>query len=255
MKELVSNAFLGEEYDELKIVSAIDQFCEQKIQPYIDNCYQGLAVYMNAYQQKMQMKRETIANKGIWRKKKMYILNAWNVEGVQYEHPKLKIHGIEAVRSDKPHIVREYLKKSFDIIMNKDENELIKLVNDFHDKFITLPFDEVAFPRGVNGLSEYFMSNKSVLDGSIEDGYKDRTPIHVKGALTFNKMLKNLNIKTIPPISEGDKIKFAYLKLPNPTHETVIAVPDILPDELNYIDKYVDREMQFKRHFLNHYSL
>jgi len=118
MKELVSNAFLGEEHDELKIVNAIDLFCEQKIQPYIDGRYQELAEYMNAYQQKMQMKRETIANKGIWKAKKMYILNAWNVEGVQYSEPKLKMQGIEAVRSSTPVVCRDNIVKALSIIMN-----------------------------------------------------------------------------------------------------------------------------------------
>ncbi len=236
--------------DELKIVTALDKFCEHKVQPYIDKCYQELAEYMNAYQQKMQMKRETIANKGIWRKKKMYILNAWNVEGVQYEKPKIKIQGIEAVRSDKPHVVRQGLRTCFEIIMNKNEKDLQNFVREFHDEFISLPFNEIAFPRGVNGMTGYKITSKSALFGTTNDGYKSGTPVHVKGALTFNKMLKQLNIKTIPPISDGDKIKFAYLKMPNPTKETVIAVPDELPEELKYIDKYVDRELQFKKTFL-----
>lgn len=236
--------------DELSVVNAIDMFCEQKIQPYIDKCYQELADYMSAYQQKMQMKRETIANKGIWRKKKMYILNAWNVEGVQYDKPKLKMHGIEAVRSDKPYVVRQKLKSCYDIIMNGNEKQLIDFVDKFHDEFIELPFEDIAFPRGVNGIDEYFTVNKTLLNDKGEDSYKSKTPIHVKGALTFNKMLKKHDIKTIVPISDGDKIKFAYLKMPNPSHESVIAFPDVLPDELKYMDKYVDREMQFNKTFL-----
>ncbi len=250
MNSLVTSAFGDSRNDELKIVEVIDKFCEQKVQPYIDKCYQELADYMNAYQQKMQMKRETIANKGIWRKKKMYILNAWNVEGVQYEKPKIKIQGIEAVRSDKPHVVRQGLKTCFEIIMNKTEKDLQNFVREFHDEFVTLPFNEIAFPRGVNGMTGYKTTSKSILFGTMNDGYKSGTPIHVKGALTFNKMLKQLDIKTIPPISDGDKIKFAYLKMPNPTKETVIAVPDELPEELKYIDKYVDRELQFQKTFL-----
>ena len=229
-----------ENKDELKIVDAIDKFCEHIIQPNLDKWYQELADMMNAYQQKMQMKRETIANKGIWRGKKMYILNAWNVEGVQYEKPKLKLQGIEAVRSSTPHACRESIKKALEIIMNKDISMLRDYISDFRDKFDHLPFEDVAFPRGMNGITKYYDNN---------DVYKKATPIHVRGALIFNHMIKKKGITTIPPISDGDKIKFAYLKMPNPVFENVISCPDELPIEFG-LDKYIDRDMQFEKSFL-----
>ena len=226
--------------DELEAVKLIDQFCETKIQYYINACYDELAGKMSAYQQKMQMKRETIANKGIWRGKKMYILNAWNVEGVQYDKPKLKIQGIEAVRSSTPHACRENIKTALSIIMNGTEEDLKKFVGDFRNTFMELPFEDVAFPRGVKYLAKY--SGKREL-------YTKGTPIHVKGALLFNMMLKQKGIKTIPPIQDGDKIKFAYLKEPNPIGDTVIATPDELPKEFK-LDKYIDRETQFNKSFV-----
>jgi len=230
--------------DDHVIIGAIDAFCEQKIQPYMDKCYQELADIMNAYQQKMKMKRETIANKGIWRGKKMYILNAWNVEGVQYDKPKLKLSGIEAVRSSTPHACRENIKKAFGIIMNGDQNELIQFIEEFKAKFMTLPFEDVAFPRGVKGLDA---DPKGYADAATI--YVKGTPIHVKGALLFNHLLKEKNINHIPPIQNGDKIRFAYLKFPNPINDTVIATPDEMPDELG-LDKYIDRELQFNKSFL-----
>lgn len=233
-------AFVPEGADELKAVEAIDKFCEQKIQPYIDKCYQELAEYMNAYQQKMQMKRETIANKGIWRGKKMYILNAWNVEGVQYNEPKLKLQGIEAVRSSTPHACRENIKKALGIIMNGTQAELQEFVRKFKQEFDTLPFEDVAFPRGVKGLYKYKDSS------SI---YKKGTPIHVKGALIFNDQIVRKKICDIPPIQDGDKIRFSYLKLPNPIHDTVIATIDTLPKELG-LDQYIDRDLQFNKSFM-----
>jgi DNA polymerase elongation subunit (family B) len=234
------DAMVPDSADELKIVEAIDQFCEKSIQPYLDKCYQELADMMNAYQQKMQMKRETIANKGIWKAKKMYILNAWNVEGVQYSEPKLKIQGIEAVRSSTPHACREKLKEAFKIIMNKDESTLQKFIADFREEFVRLPFEDVAFPRGVKNLADY-RSKSSI--------YKSGTPIHVKGSLIFNNLLKEHNIKNIPPIMDGDKIKFAYLKVPNPLGETVIATADYLPEQFG-LDELIDREKQFEKSFL-----
>jgi DNA polymerase elongation subunit (family B) len=226
--------------DDLEAVKTIDEFCEKKIQPYMARCYQELAIMMNAYQQKMEMKRETIANKGIWKAKKMYILNAWNVEGVQYEKPKLKIQGIEAVRSSTPHACRENIKKALSIIMNEDEQSLQEFIAQFREDFSLLPFEQVAFPRGIKGMGKYKDS------GSI---YKLGTPIQVKGALIFNHLLKQHNIKNIPPIMDGDKIKFAYLKNPNPIGETVIATADYLPNQFK-IDDHVDRDKQFEKSFL-----
>ena len=237
MEELVKHLNID---DDRFIVGAIDAFCEHKVQPYMDKCYQELADMMNAYQQKMFMKRETIANKGIWRGKKMYILNAWNVEGVQYDKPKLKMSGIEAVRSSTPHACRENIKKAFEIVMNGTQSDLVKFVEEFRIKFMSLPFEDVAFPRSVKGLGEY--SNSATI-------YKKGTPIHVKGALIFNNMLKIKNITRIPPIQNGDKIRFAYLMTPNPVNDTVIATPDELPDEFD-LDKYIDRETQFDKSFL-----
>jgi len=228
---------------EEQIVSILDQFIEAKIQPYLDECYQELADIMNAYQQKMQMKRETIANKGIWKAKKMYILNCWNVEGVQYDKPKLKIQGIEAVRSSTPHACREKLKDAFEIIMNKGESDLCKFIDSFKQEFMTFPFEQVAFPRGVKNMKDYTSKGS--------DLYTKGTPIHVKAALLYNHAIatnKSMAGK-YQPIQDGDKIKFAYLKQPNPFHDSVIGSPDTLPEEFE-LDKYIDRETQFDKTFM-----
>jgi DNA polymerase elongation subunit (family B) len=171
----------------------------------------------------------------------MYILNAWNVEGVQYDKPKLKIQGIEAVRSSTPHACRENIKTALDIIMNKERDDLKKFVNSFHTDFLELPFEDVAFPRGVKNMDKYKDSSRI---------YKSATPIHVKGALLFNNLIKQHKLKHIMPITDGDKIRFAYLKMPNPIHDTVIAVPEELPKEFN-LDKYIDRQLQFEKSFLD----
>ena len=172
----------------------------------------------------------------------MYILNAWNVEGVQYSEPKLKLQGIEAVRSSTPKACRENIKKALTIIMNGNQDELQKFIEGFRNEFLTLPFEDVAFPRGVKGMWKYNKDKSQIYDKG--------TPIHVKGALIFNHLLKENKIKHIMPISDGDKIRFAYLKVPNPVKESVIAIPDEIPQELKYIDKYIDRETQFQKSFL-----
>ena len=224
-----------------EIVRALDEFVEAKIQPYIDKCYEELADMMNAREQKMKMKRETIANKGIWKAKKMYILNAWNVEGVQYDKPQLKMQGIEAVRSSTPGICRVAIKKGLEIIMNKEESDLHKFVLDFKNEYYSLPFEQIASPSGIKGIEKYRSSSSIFIDG---------TPMHVKAALMFNNLIKKNGLKNIQPIKNGDKIKVVYLKTPNPIHNNAIAAPDVLPAEFG-LEKYIDREKQFAKTFLD----
>ena len=225
-----------------KIIEFMDKVCEGKIQNVIDKCYDEMAEYVNAFEQKMVMKREGLAEVGIWTGKKHYILNVHNSEGVQYDEPKLKIMGIEAIKSSTPEPCRNALKEAFKIMMNGTEDDVINYIEDFKIKFKTLPAEEVSFPRSVKGLAKYHDS------ASI---YQKSTPIHVKGSLIYNKILQNKRLtRKYPKIQEGEKIKFAYLKEPNPTGDTVIAMLNALPDEFE-LKPYIDYEKQFSKSFLD----
>lgn len=225
---------------DIDIVKFIDEACKKKIEPYIDRVYEELATNMHAYAQKMQMKRENIANKGIWKAKKMYILNVWNSEGVQYDKPKLKMMGIEAVRSSTPPSCRDAIKRSLEIIMNEDEATLHSYVADFRVNFNTLPFEEIAFTSSVKDMDKYFIA------GQFQSG----CPIHVRGAVVYNKIIKDLKLQNkYEAISSGEKIKYAYLKKPNPSKEHVISCPSTLPKEFG-IGPFIDRELQFDKAYI-----
>ena len=241
LERLVTGVFGDNQQDTQKIVKFLDDVCEKKIQPFIDKTFAELGDYMQVMKQKMVMKREAIANKGIWTGKKHYILNVFNNEGVQYNEPKLKMQGIEAVRSSTPAACRKNIKKALEVIMNEDEKATVKFINDFKNEFMTLPFEEIAFPRSVRDLKKYQDAS------SI---YRKSTPIHVKGSLIYNALLREHKIDTkYPIIRDGDKIKFAYLRTPNPARDTVISSPGDLPKVLN-IHPYVDYETQFDKSFL-----
>ena len=228
--------------DRDKIVEALHQFCKTRIQKMINTSYADLSDFMHAYQQKMFMKRETIAEKGIWKAKKMYILNALDIEDVRFNEPQLKVQGIEAVRSSTPKSCRNSIKQALKIIMNQSEEDVHKYINTFKDEFMRMPFEDIAFPRGMRGIDKYKDKNTIFTKG---------TPIQVKGALLFNHLLKSKGLdKKYQMINDGDKIKFAYLRVPNPIGEHVISVLDELPAEFA-LDKYVDRETQFQKAFLD----
>jgi DNA polymerase elongation subunit (family B) len=224
-----------------KVIEFMDRVCEDKIQPYIDKSYKELADYVHAFSQKMQMKREGLSDKGIWTAKKRYILNVYNNEGVQYAEPDLKVMGLEMIKSSTPSIVREKMKEVVKLMVSGTEQDVQDYLAKFKSDFSKLPAEEISFPRGVNGLEEYYHSVSLYTKG---------TPIHVKGALLYNHYLKQHDLtKKYPLIQSGEKIKFTYLKMPNPFKDTVISYPGRLPPEFG-LDKYIDYDVQYEKTFL-----
>jgi len=226
--------------DKTKIVKALDQFCTEKFEPYIEKCYNELGSYMNVYENKMVMKREVIADKGIWTAKKRYILNVHNSEGVQYPEPKLKIMGIEAVKTSTPLPCRDKLKEAFKVIMGGDQQEMKQFIIDFRREFELLPPEQIAFPRSVNGVKKY--SDRTSI-------YKKGTPMHVKGALMYNHLLKIKKIgHKFQPIYEGDKGKYIHLRK-NLWNANCITFISKLPKEFD-MHGYIDYETQFTKSFM-----
>tara|TARA_R110001592_G_scaffold52601_6_gene161021 strand:- start:1593 stop:4106 length:2514 start_codon:yes stop_codon:yes gene_type:complete len=224
-----------------KVVSFLDTIAREKVEPFIDKSYQNLASYVSAYDQKMQMKREVIADKGIWTAKKRYILNAWDVEGVRYKEPQLKIMGIEAVKSSTPGPCREKIKEALKIIMRGDEKELNSFLQQFREEFMKMPVEDVSFPRSVNGIRKF---------GSSHSISKKGTPMHTKGALLYNHLIKQNKLGgRYPFIQEGDKIKFIQLRQPNPFGQNVISFITDVPKELD-IHRYIDYDLQYEKSFI-----
>jgi len=238
--ELVNKVY-SQTKDPNRIIEFMDKVCEDKIQPFIDQSYQELASYVHAYAQKMQMKREALSDKGIWTAKKRYILNVYNNEGVQYEEPQMKVMGLEMVKSSTPAVIREKMKQTISLIVNATEEDVQDFIEKFKQEFKTLPPEDVAFPRGINGLKDY--SDSATL-------YKKGTPIHVRGAILYNHMLKEKGLtKSYPLIQEGEKLKFTYLKTPNPMKEDVVSFPVRLPKEFG-LQEYVNYDLQFEKAYI-----
>ncbi|WLW37254.1 DNA polymerase [Synechococcus phage S-RS29] len=238
---LVRHVFDVQSVSAERVVDFLDAACKDRIEPFIDKSYKELADYVGAYEQKMFMKRENIANKGIWTAKKRYILNVWDSEGVRYEKPKLKIMGLEAVKSSTPAACRIAIKECMKVIMNKEEEDAQAFIAKFRDEFSSLPIEDISFPRGCNGINKW--SNPATI-------YSKGTPIHVRGALLYNFYnKKNKLTHKYPLIQDGEKIKFVYLKTPNKINENVISYLATFPKEFG-LDKQVDYDLQFSKSFL-----
>jgi DNA polymerase elongation subunit (family B) len=226
-----------------EVITFMDRVCETKIQPFIDKSYDELARYVNAYGQKMQMKREALADKGIWTAKKRYILNVHNNEGIAYAKPKIKIMGLEMIKSSTPSACRVKLKDAINVMFDGNNENMIVFIDKFREEFRKLSPMEIAFPRGVNGLNQYAGKSKHVL-------FEKGTPIHVRGSLIFNNLIKTHRLeKKYATIKEGEKIKFLYLKEPNTIQSNIISFTENLPEEFD-IHKFIDYDTQFNKSFL-----
>jgi len=222
-------------------VQFLDQICKEYFEPKIAEAYEVLFDKMNCHKPRMEMGREVIADRGIWTAKKRYILNVHNNEGVQYSEPKLKIMGIEAIKSSTPAVCRDKFKDIFKVIIGGNETETQSFIAKFKEEFSSLPPHQVAFPRSVSNITDW--SDRTTL-------YKKGTPIHVRGSILYNKQIKENKLKNkYELITNGSRIYFTYMKLPNPIQENVIAFLDVLPNELK-LQRYVNYDLQFEKTFL-----
>jgi DNA polymerase elongation subunit (family B) len=238
LDELVDTCCAGKSPQQ--ITEFLDRACKQKINPFISEAYQELADYVNAAEQKMSMKRESIADRAIWTGKKHYILNIMDKEGVRYKEPKIELKGIAAVKSDTPPAAREALKEAIRLIMTGTEEDVLDLIERVRQDFMTLPFDEIAFSKGISHMEKY--SHPLTIWGK-------GAPYQVKAALVYNDMLKRHGLTDYPPIFDGDKVRFAYLRQPNICRSDIIATPGPLPKSFK-IEEALDRHKQFENGFL-----
>ena len=244
LDKLVTTVYGDKDVSQEKVVDFLDRACKDKIEPFIDRSYQELAQYANAYEQKMFMKRENIASRGIWTAKKRYILNVWDSEGVRYANPKLKMMGIEAVKSSTPAPCRKAIKDALNIMMTGEKEELIEFIDNFKTEFNSMPPEDIAFPRSVNGLRKF---------KSDTDVYSKGCPLHVRGSLLYNFYVSKKKLENkYPLIQEGEKIKYIYLKVgrTNYTGENVLSFLNTFPRELG-LEECLDRKAQFQKSFLD----
>jgi len=224
----------------------LDQICKEHFEPAIAKAYEEFYRMHNAYKNRMVMAREAISDVGIWTAKKRYILNVHNNEGVQYSEPKLKIMGIEAIKSSTPEVVRNKFKEAFKLIISGTEDETQRFIADFKAQFRNLEPEQIAFPRGVTNITDWH-DRKTI--------FKKSCPIHVRGSLLHNYHLKqNKLTNKYELITNGDRIKFVYLRLPNPIKQNVISFKDVLPRELK-LQNYINYDLQFEKTFIEPLNL
>ena len=235
LESFVNKFFTGDKTND-EVCAFISEFADKQIKPVLNKSFEYLKKYVEAYEQKLDMKREKIALNMLITGKKRYITNVLNDEGVQYSEPKMKITGIESVRSSTPKVSRKLIEETLKIIMNGTETEVQQYIENSRENFRKMPPEDVAFPRGVSDLDK---------------DYTTGVPIHVRAARLFNDQIKIHNLENVyTPIRSGDKIKYSYMKLPNPIRENIIGFQTILPREFG-LEKYIDYDKQFEKTYVD----
>ena len=241
LQPLVDRFLAGKGRTTHDIVQSVDQFCVDKLTPFFDEATDQIAAYTNAYQNKLAFKRESIADCGIFVSKKRYALNVYDQEGVRYETPQIKVLGLEIVKSSTPREVRLFLKKAMRLCLTQTESHLHQFIEEVRREFMQMPVQDIAFPRSANKMQKYANSHTIYIKG---------TPINTRAALLYNHHIKQRQLHTkYEAIKEGDKIKFVYLRKPNPLHENVIAFLGKLPTEFD-LARYIDYNKMFEKTLL-----
>jgi len=240
LEKIVNVAFEGKNPSKEKVVDFLDKICEDTIQKMIDKSFIELKDYLNAYEQKMFMKRENIASMGVWTGKKRYFLNVYDSEGVRYKKPEIKITGLEPVRSSVPITARNAMKKCYKIIAEKNQIKLHKFIARIKRNWHKADLNRISFPVGVNGLDKY-SDHKTI--------WSKGTPEHVRACLIYNHLIKENGLdKKYETIKNGNKIRYVYMKEPNPLRTDVIAYEKTLPTELE-IRQHIDYRACYEKAF------
>jgi len=215
-----------------------------EVQVYLNKGYEYFAKkFCNLDKHRFDIKQEVIAKSGLFVTKKRYGLKIINDNGKKVN--KLMVKGLDTVRSSFPVAMREMLSKVLeDILMDVPKEKLDEFILNFKNSMKLKEFDKIAIPTSVKGIRKYRSK-----EGSIFKRYKLGTPIHVKSSLSYNDFLKFKKItKRYKPISNGDKIKWVYLKQ-NPLGLSTIAYKghEDPIEILNFIREYIDYNKIYKQ--------
>lgn len=187
---------------------------------------------------RLYIKGESVAETAVWIAKKRYAMNVvYDLESNLDVQNKMKVKGLDVVRSTFPPAFRNFMNEMMtDILAKVPKDEVDAKVLKFRKSLSTMHYLEIARNTAVKNISEY-----DTHTGKLNDFLK-KTPAHVKAALSYNALLKHFKIEhKYERITDGAKIKWVYL-IENPYKLDALAItgyndPQQIVDIItNYID-------------------
>lgn len=222
---------------------------ESKLNTFYDDMSKNL---FNCTKHRLVIKGETLAQPGFWIRKKRYALKRiYDLEknkSVDINEPP-KAKGLDMVRSSFPPAFKKMMESVLnDILLRKSKRDIDDSILKFVSTKDSIPFKDMAKTSSVKDMEKYLLKMYSRIDEFLPS-----TPIQVKAAFLYNRVMKKLEIdKLYNPIRSKDKIKYVYLK-PNPFGVSVMAFKtyDDPPEIMKLVEEYIDREKIVERELEN----
>ena len=179
-----------------------------------------------------------VHNCGVWTAKKKYFARVIDSEGVRYKEPKMKVMGLDIIRSGTPSFVKKKLKESLNIILDSDAESMIRWKDLVKEEFNLQNLSDIARVQGVSNI-DYSVNDKGV-------------PIGARAVLVHNEYVKKLGIENeIQLLEAGNKVKLAYLTEPNIFGSNVVAWNDDKFVDIIKNAKCFDYDLCFEKFFLS----
>lgn len=194
---------------------------------------------------RFHIKGESISETALWIAKKRYaMLKIYDLEKNIDIDRKLKVTGLDVVRSSFPAAFQKIMSNILISILKQENKDVIdNMILSFRGEMDSLPFKDVAKNTSVQKIKEY--------DNKKEKGFKNfekGCPAHVKASISYNRWLRINKLDNIyEPIRNGDKIKWAYLKN-NPLGVPTMALKGFNDpqDLIDFVSKYVNYDALFE---------
>ena len=249
---IVTKRFGEKEPDKETVAKFLIKYHDKVIEPTINTFFDKLNKNLNMFAFSLEMEFEGLSNAVIFVEKKKYCMSQIYCDGKWYlDKPKMKIKGIEVVRTSTPYVVREKIRETLNLIFQTGDNKiLIDFIEEFRKEFYKMSFEEVGMPRGINLYGNRRDKQTGTTSTVLHTLGRKGIPIQVRAALIYNKALKDFKLeKKYPVIENGDKIKFAYIKKPNYIQSDIVGCLEKMPKEL--LPKFeIDYPVMFQKTFM-----
>ena len=201
---------------------------------------------------RLEMKTECVIRSAYFRATRRYAQWITKQEGIKNET--LDVKGLEFKKANFPPVLGKFFKKALiDVLKGATQAEIDGRLKIFKKQILdgSIPLTELGNPQAVKKLNKY--TARKARAGEMFSVMEKGAPAAVKATVVYNDLLRFWGLhKNHASISQGDKVKWIYLKQ-NPYQVNAIAFLEWdLPEKMRtFIEQYADRKKIFESILLN----